>query len=225
MEKITKENIHLQYPNLINYDLLKEKGLGDTEPNERYFKLLNNYKSMFEAYLCMTLELDTIDKRIKESELKFIPIKEENMDFYQISSTMNLNYLYLRNDLHIEKLSVEDLNYLENKDSLDEESTKFIVRTFKNVINPYEETKRIFYGPENENYISECTDLVIGVRYDEIDKSIPEDKFVENFSKQMEYITELKTVISILGTMRLDVFTNCIHYNEMSIIQNYEKLK
>jgi len=224
MEKITKENISLEYPNAINYDLLKEKGLGDTEPNERYFKLVNNYKSIFETYLKDILPLEQIDKNMKESKLKFMPIKEENMDYYQITSTMGLSYIYLRNDLHVEKLNTEDLDYLENITSLDDESKNFISRTYKKVINPYNESQTIFYGPENGKFLCDSNDIVIGIRYDEFDSELEDSEFEKNFIEQLKLINQVSTVLEIYGSDVLGSL-KCIQYNEMSIMQLYNKIK
>ena len=64
--KISIENIEKEYPsNLINYDLLKEKGLGEDKPNEKYFELLNKYKNFFESYLKEKLPLEHIDNNMR----------------------------------------------------------------------------------------------------------------------------------------------------------------
>ena len=83
MIMITKENMEFEYPQIRNNDLLAIKGFRIDDDNNEYFKLLNNYKKLFESYLKEKLPLQLIDGNIKKSELKFIPMKEDNMDFYQ----------------------------------------------------------------------------------------------------------------------------------------------
>lgn len=55
------------------------------------------------------LELDVYDKSIDDSGYKFKPVDPLMMDYYQYMSAMNLKYLYLRNNLYIEKLSKEQV--------------------------------------------------------------------------------------------------------------------
>lgn len=57
--------------------------------------------------------------------LKFVPIKEENMDFYQISSIMGLDYTYLRNNLYIENTNNEDLEFLSTLEKHDDKAKEF----------------------------------------------------------------------------------------------------
>ena len=115
--EINAKNIRKQRPkDLIRYELLSQKGLGGgKQPNQRYFTLINKYKGFFELYLKETLPLELIDQNARESELGFKPIKEEDMDFYQRTSGMGLTYLYLRNNLYIEKLSASNLQLLEGQ--------------------------------------------------------------------------------------------------------------
>ena len=180
--KIDLSNIEKAYPNdLINYELLKAKKLGDDKPNDKYFKLLNKYKSFFEKYLKEKLPLEQIDNNFKESNLDFKVIEDEDKDFYQITSTMGLHYIYLRNNIYIEKLNDEDINFLSKKEKYDESIREFINRTFKIVINPFEESRKIFYGPENGQFMCNTDDIVIGFRYDEFNNSLEDDEFEKNF--------------------------------------------
>ena len=61
MIMITKENIEYEYPQERNNDLLEEKGFKIDDGDNEYFKLLNNYKKLFENYLKEKLPLQLID--------------------------------------------------------------------------------------------------------------------------------------------------------------------
>lgn len=220
--KISIENIEKEYPsNLINYDLLKEKGLGEKDPNEKYFELLNKYKSFFEDYLKEKLPLLQIDNNMKESELAFKPIEETNMDFYQITSSMGLKYVYLRNNLYIEKLNSADIEFLDSKEEYNDETREFISRTFKDVINPYDDSKVIFYGPENGQFLCNSNDVVLGIRYDEFNTELEDKAFQENFIEKQRIISQLITVLSVYGLQQLGVNVKLIQYNEVSIMKKY----
>ena len=224
MIMITKDNIEFVYPQIINNDLLVQKGFKIDDEENLYFKLLNKYKKLFEEYLKEKLPLELIDDNMKKSDLKFVPIKKEDMDFYQITSTMNLDYIYLRNNLYIEKLSKEDLDFLSKKDSLDEESKEFIKRTYQIVINPYEndEKRIIFYGPENEKHLCDSTDVVLGIRYNEFEQNgMSDDEFQKNFMEQLRLIAQVSTLLEIASPNELGSEVKVIQYNELSIMKKY----
>ena len=224
MKMITKENIELVYPQIVNNDLLVEKGFKIDDENNEYFKLLNKYKKLFEEYLKEKLPLELIDDNMKKSDLKFVPIKKDDMDFYQITSTMGHSYIYLRNNLYIEKLSKEDLEYLSKKDKLDDDAKEFIKRTYLTVINPYEndEKRIIFYGPENEKHLCDSTDVVLGIRYNEFETNgMSDEDFQKNFLEQLRLIAQVSTLLEIASPNELGSEVKVIQYNELSIMKKY----
>lgn len=224
MEKITSENYDKEYPLIINSELLEEKGFGSGVPNEEYFRLVNLYKSFLDRYIKEKLPLELIDTNMKKSELKFVPIKEEDMDYYQITSTMGLSYIYLRNNIYIEKLSLDDIKYLSSKDKYDDEVREFIKRTYLSVINPYSDDENliIFYGPENSKHLCESKDIVIGIRYNEFDENgMSDEEYQENFIAQLRLVAQLSTVLEIGGENELGSKVRCIQYNELSIMKKY----
>lgn len=224
MIMITKENIEYEYPQERNNDLLEEKGFKIDDGDNEYFKLLNNYKKLFENYLKEKLPLQLIDDNMKKSDLKFVPIKEEDMDFYQISSTMGLDYIYLRNNLYIEKLNKEDLELLSTLETYDDKAKDFINRTYLTVINPYEnDEKRImFYGPENGKHLCDSTDVVLGIRYDEFEPNgMGDEEFQKNFLEQLRLIAQVSTLLEIASPNELGSNVKVIQYNELSIMKTY----
>ncbi len=234
MKKITLENINMQYPFIISYDEVKNKGLGnENEINENYIKYLNKYKKLFEEFLLKKYPLKSIDDSIKNSKYVFLPIEEDNMDFYQSTSTMNLKYIYLRNNLNIEKLSLKDLKYLNECDeTLNEENEKFILNTFKDVIDPCKKEEKvrniIFYGPENRNYICDSTDLVFGIRYDELSSSNLRDiNWKEEFINKNNILNEIVNIIENDLVKDNNIKVRCIIYNQFSVDfkKNNESIK
>ena len=223
MEKITSENHDKEYPFIVNEELLLEKGFEDYD--KKYFELKNRYKSFLDNYIKEKLPLELIDTNMKESELKFVPVKEEDMDYYQITSTMGLSYIYLRNNIYIEKLSKEDIDYLSGRKKYDDETREFIKRTYLSVINPYSDDENliIFYGPENNKHLCESKDIVIGIRYNEFDDNgMTDEEFQENFIAQLRLIAQLSTVLEIGGENELGSKVRCIQYNELSIMKKYK---
>ena len=136
---INEDNFRNQLPFVLNIELLKQKGLGEEKPNQRYFALTNKYKRLLENYLLKYLPLEQIDTNMRKDDLGFVPIKTPDLDFYQATSGMGLNYIYLRNNLYIEKLSEEALAALESMKN-EAEAELFIKQTLKDVVYPYEDT-------------------------------------------------------------------------------------
>lgn len=214
---ITKDNIGFMYPLIINNELLKEKGFNVYEDSS-YFDLLNKYKVFLEQYLKEKLCLDLIDSNLEKSNLNFETIKEEEMDFYQKTSTMGLKYIYLRNNIYIEHLSSEDIIFLKDQSEYNKATIEFIERTCINVINPYQEKQIIFYGPENKNFICDSTDIVLGIRYDEfVNDNMNDEEFRTNFVKKLTLVSNLRSLITVAAEQEINKSVKLIQYNEASI--------
>ena len=136
---INLENYEKQFPFILNQKLMQEKGLWIEKPSRRYFNLTNKYKRLLECSLIKCLPLEQIDSNMEKSDLGFVPVETPAMDFYQATSGMGLNYIYLRNNIYIEKLSEKDLVLLESLNS-EEDEEQFVKRTLKDVIYPYTKT-------------------------------------------------------------------------------------
>ena len=219
MQEITKENIVLEYPNnLRNSNLIIKRNL-----NDKYFKLLNKYNKFLTSFLKEKLPLKEIDKNMKESELNFVKVKNDDMDFYQKTSTMGFDYIYLRNNIYVEKLNDEDIKFLEEHNEYNEDVSNFIKKTYKNVINPYENSQIMFYGPENSNFMCSSDDIVLGIRYDEFNIDMDGESFKENFLEKQEIVSQLITLLYLVGLKEIDTNVKTIQYNDVSIMQKYEE--
>lgn len=216
--QINEDNYRKQLPFVQNIELLKQKGLGKEKPNQRYFELTNKYKRLLENYLLKHLPLEQIDTNMRKDDLGFIPIETPDMDFYQATSGMGLNYIYLRNNLYIEKLSEEALTVLESMKNGEEEAEHFIKQTMKEVVYPYnEDNHMLFYGPENGNFLVDSASIVIGIRHNEFDVELEDEEFKENFLEKQNIIAQVSLVVSICGIQALDIPVVMIQYNEFSV--------
>ena len=120
------------YPNSFDFKLATEKGLANNnELTEKFEMLEKKYRKYLQIYMCNMLNLTDYDEKIKESELNFVPCQEELKDYYQKQS--NLKYMYIKNNMHIEKLTQEDMNLLATS-SNDNELLQLVARTFLEVI-------------------------------------------------------------------------------------------
>lgn len=224
MDKFINKNL-----NNLDIGLLLDKGfIENNQLNKKYYTVLNNYKVLLESYLCWKLSLKDYDDRLSNSELSFIPIKPENMDFYQYYSTMGLKYIYLRNDLSIEKLSNEDIETilkinLSELTTISGELLNLIEGTYKNVIDNNKDTnvKKInCYGIDIESFWIDSKQLVFGVRYNEFpDSQLDENAWEENYFKQVTYVNNLLKEMSEKCSNIIGDKVNFLKYND-HIIKN-----
>ena len=222
MDGLINENIEIS-----DIDLLISKELGTDNINDKYYTLYKNYKLLLDKYLVKKLNLDKYDKMIDESGLKFIPIKNEDMDYYQYISCMNLKYIYLRNNLYVEKLSKENIDKIINLNDNDLNNpngdiNKIIEDTFLDIINVNNELNVVAmsrYGPDNDNYWFPSNELVIGIRFDDFaDNGLGECKeWEDNNNKQILFVNTLINEISTNATNIFGNKVNVVWYNDYTI--------
>ena len=72
MQELIKDNVEIS-----DINLLISKGLYENDTfNNRYYVLYRNYKVLLDRYLANKLTLDSFDKSIDDSGLKFIPVNK-----------------------------------------------------------------------------------------------------------------------------------------------------
>ena len=158
-------------------DFLESKGLWiEGSFSERYYALYKDYRSSLERYLLKVLDLDEYDRRIKNAASLFQEVSNPDKDFYQFFSSMGLSFFYLRNDLYVEKLSMEEIAYFisltkEDIDNLNEETISFIEKTWKNIISVGQDGTMIYMcdnEPDSDYFRFPPNEITIGFRYDEL---------------------------------------------------------
>lgn len=185
------------YPCSINLKLAEEKGLvTDNKLNSRYFNIQKNYKIIFEKYIAETLNLKKYDDLLANSNLKIDSCVPYRMDYYQKNSTLNLKYIYIKNNLHIEKLAKEDLDSLEKAN--DEELLKDIVKkTYPDVIKiNYLDDKEIkgkfktqyFEGFDSPNTVFNNDSLVLIIREGKLKTKMNNEELVNYINKRQMFI-------------------------------------
>ena len=165
---------------------------------------------------------------MRNSGLLFIPVQKEDMDYYQLLSTFNLDYIYLRSDLHVDKLSFEDIELLVNL-TVDELSNpsdktfKLIDRTYKNVIDSKKNADDVIvmncYGPDREEFWFPSNELIFVIRYDEFaDNGLgEEDEWDENYNKQLMFIGEMMNSLNKICSDILGIKVNFIYFDDNTI--------
>ena len=99
--------------NYYDFTQAKQKGLtGGNGFSEKYLELQMVYKCGFMQYLSDMLMLEEYEKEMAESPLGFLPCPENEQSVYQKYGMTGFKYIYLRNNLYIEKLERDDLQIL-----------------------------------------------------------------------------------------------------------------
>jgi len=212
-----------------NVECFKEKGLYDENDfNDRFYKLYVNYKILFEKFLLYKLPLKEMDDKIRDSGLLFISVGNEDMDIYQMMSTLNLKYIYLRNNLNVDKLSMKDIDLIINLDDKDLSKPSnmlfdLVERTFKDVLDMNRENEEIghmvCYGPDRNGFWFDSRELVFGVRQDEyVDNGLGEEQeWLDNYFKQLQFLGKIFNELQTKFSDILGVKVNFLYYDNVSI--------
>ena len=145
-----------------NEKMAEVKGLyKDGMFTERFVLLQGVYRFLLSRFLLNRTELARIDREIEKHRAGFSAIESAEQDFYQKSDFMGLQYLYLRNPIHIERLEEFQLKFLESlldffSKEKAREAVELLKNTYKDVLAFSEETlfqeTELFpslYGEEN----------------------------------------------------------------------------
>ena len=177
------------------------------------------YRIGFSKYLLEKLDLKAFDDELQKSEMKIIPCDEEHKTEAQKKDELGLEYIFVRNDVHIDRLSAEQQELLASqnlKDSYSDEVMQLIEKTFVDVMGykkiESEEDKKVktFYDqkiyPQFVTYDTIVIKIATMHEYDEngnyVDREHENEKesFLSDYASDME-----KTLEGKLGDIPISV--------------------
>lgn len=224
MKNITYKDLETCFPKI---------EIGNTD--EQYLGVYSLYNKLVIDYLDKHLKLSDFDNHFKNDELNYIKVNDNDMDIYQYLSSGFLNYFYVRNNIHLERLDNDEYNFLINKllnvdDSLDEKSELFIDKTIKKVLSESLDGEyEINYGPSNSKFYAPTNSLVIGFRYDEFNnEGVSDEVWDNNHEKQIDDIFQTFLDLEIQAETFKLMPVKIIQYNEYSVkkkVSSYIKMK
>lgn len=200
-----------------DYEMAKEKGLsvdGETF-NEKYFYIQAAYKYAICNYFKNNLGLGDYDEQLCTSELKFIETKEEDKTLYQKNDASGMKFIFLRNNIYVEKLSTDDIKIIENalskSENIDKDILDVVKNTYKMVLSSarreedYAEAEIIFEAGALYARKALNTAFVIGIsdEYEWNDEGYLVD--TQNERMKEEYISQLATNISEVFSDKLEM--------------------
>ena len=181
----------------INRELAVSKNLIIDGNEEKYNLLVRNYKYLLEYFINSKIDLLKYDNMIKNSDLSI----GTNSKYKNINEYLNLDYIFLINNLFVEKLSNEDINEILNKfnkDNISNELINTIDKTYKDVIlDNYREdgyTDKIYkvcYGSIVPRNMVNNNSLVFKLVYGKNLIDVEGDKFIGLHKKQLMFLEDV----------------------------------
>ena len=198
-----------------------------------YLSLYNFYRSLFTEYMIDLLDLKLYDEKIKNSEFGFKPVDMQDMDIYQYFSSDELRYLYLRNNIHLEKLTKSQADFFRKRLQagnleLDDEAKKMIFSTypkaiFEDIANNGEK-RMILFGPDSQSFFASNDSIVVGVRYDEFhDNGLDDDEWFRNNMNQAQFLNDLTSQMNEDFDKKMPSGVTIIQYDDTSIVPRIEE--
>lgn len=211
--------------NIITKEQLETSIPYQRELSSNYLELYSLYNHLLMQYIIRFWGIKRYDEAFLESKNKFSPIKEEDMDIYQFRAKGYLSFLYLRNNIYIERLDSAEANYLERRlkeesEELTNEDITFLNKTISKVIlEDYKDSTMTLYGPDNGNFLRPRNAIIIGMRHDDFAESEnPEWEGMHNKRATETYFFTRALVKELKE--KLPVPVEIIEYNDFSIKRN-----
>lgn len=224
--------------NIEEYDTRNPKG------NYEYFNNLNNnskeiYLELVKKYYNLVLEfldreynLKKIDDKFVNSPLRYKEVELDDCDIYQSLSKKKYKFFYLRSNIYIERLSKEELEYLNGLEKYDDSTNSFIKSTIMKVATEAGVSNNIYttnYGPDSTNYFARSDEVIIGFREDEF------YKYPDQTSEKWNELNDKKKYDTRknFNDLEFELYNNdgikfkVIEYNSFSVVpkQKIEVLK
>ena len=160
----------MNFKNVIYEDLCNLNiALDISEQDTTSLNIYNIYRRFFTEYLIKKLNLIEYDKMVQE-----LNIDNNYLDFYKDYTSDYLDYIFIRNNLYVSKLSDNEKEFiLRNENSAyNDEIELFIEKTYRKVIDGFGENHYCFYGKQIKNYCVKSDMIVIGIYNNTYDSSV-----------------------------------------------------
>lgn len=185
----------------INILLAKEKGLIKDDDDTIYQLIVKKYKYLLEYYLSTIIDFKKYENEINNSDLYI----SSNTKYKNLNVYLDLDYIFLINNLFIEKLDENDLNLLKNwnDNQISDELIDIIKRTYKDVIkdnyfkNEYhDKLYKVCYGPVVPINFVDNDSLVFKIIYGKNKIDLETKEFIALTRKQNELFNNIINKIS-----------------------------
>lgn len=185
---ITRNEIEQIYPNSYDQNILKSYKLMDIKLNTAFCHYYSCYKYYLEEYLKEKLELNNLEQILTDRKLK----KNKKENFYKTLSNWDYTYLFLRNNIFLDRLTENEMNEFQKYQEQNDEKKllSFVEKTYKKLIkfeNGSKDEQMVNYDPTNrKNILVENNALVIGIDCEEDFPFGILEEIEEKYSKMLQ---------------------------------------
>lgn len=177
-------------PNTYEKNKIDEKQFTD----EEFLQYQIKYRNAVQTLLEETLNFKKIDSIISSCLSEIPKVEESEYNFYHYKSAFKNQYIFLRNNIHIERLSDEELNELRNYILCNTEINKeFINKTITKVL--FEDGDYCFVGIPNDSTKVPSKSIIIEFAYNQKKcTSLKQIADIKNcYTKIKEYFDSITT--------------------------------
>ncbi len=216
---IDEEFLSIERPNI-----RKECNIKSDVEMANYLIAYNTYSNLLIQFLNKKYHLIDVDRELEKKKSIFPEVPSSEKDLYQHLSEGYLKYFYLRNNIYIERLNNEQLNYLfsiyqSNNFDLNPQNEQFISDTYLKVIleNPSEKGVNINYGPDNLKFYKPSNAIIVGVRYNQFQNSPNDENAFSAFSSIEGQLSMLTDFLEYKIKQESNIPFNVIKYDDYSV--------
>ena len=116
---------------------------------DSYFELQNFYRALFGLILVSATHIYKVDKELEKRG--HLPAEDNQMNFFQKYDLSGSKFIYLRSWVHIERLSMEELEVLKNAyrnaedDEMQKKAIDIVMGTYADVLSVSPETPDMLF--------------------------------------------------------------------------------
>lgn len=216
---VDEDFLLLERPNI-----REECNINNDDEMNNYLNVYNSYNDLLIQFLSKKYYLKNVDEELEKKKDTYPEVPSSEKDLYQTLSSGYLKYFYLRNNIYVERLTKEEVDYLlamSNSGNLEltPEIEKFINDTYLRVIleNPNEKGVNINYGPDNFKYYKPSNAIVIGVRYNQFQNLSNDEGALDDFMKTKHNIFLFAQFLEYKVKLDTDISFCVIEYDEFSV--------
>lgn len=165
MKFVTEQDLRTVFPADLHYYERLNEGQART-----YRYLTTLYRKLLNAYAAF-MGVGKYDVALAENARAVVPVPRRDQDLYQRYANGPLQYFYVRNNIHVERLDRKELGFLrarleEHDFQLDYDSLRFVEDSYPRVTRErgLAGAGQVYYGPERKRFLCPADALVVGCR-------------------------------------------------------------
>lgn len=146
------------YPNSYDSNAVKDKFYNTKD----FVKAQILYRRGIEKIINKIIDFNIVNDLILNKEVEIPKILDSEYNFYHNFSSFNSDYVFLRNNIHVEKMTSEELKILLHSDNLPED---FFKNTMERVL--FEDGDECFCGLPVDNNLVNSKSIIFEFAYDQ----------------------------------------------------------